>query len=79
LLSSVSIRPLYVLEKTVATFGTFFLLYQYTEHYIMPYIPTKEQTFWRSMLDLVLPFMARTRSSIDHGLELIIRTTRSAT
>lgn len=51
------IRPMYVLEKTVATFGTFFLLYQYTEHYIIPNIPQPGQSFWRSLLDLALPFM----------------------
>ncbi|PVG00734.1 hypothetical protein CPB86DRAFT_773612 [Serendipita vermifera] len=51
------IRPLYVLEKTVATFGTFFLLYQYTEHYIMPQIPNINQNFVKSLLDLALPFM----------------------
>jgi sterol O-acyltransferase len=52
-----SIRPLYVLEKTIATFGTFFLLYQYTEHYIMPHIPQPGQSFIFSFLDLALPFM----------------------
>lgn len=51
------IRPLYVFEKTVATFGTFTLLYTITEHYIMPLTPTPDQPFWRSMLDLALPFM----------------------
>ncbi|KAG8819609.1 hypothetical protein FRC17_010375 [Serendipita sp. 399] len=55
------IRPMYVLEKTVATFGTFFLLYQYTEHYIMPFIPgpgqTTGQSFVHNLLDLALPFM----------------------
>ncbi|QRW02976.1 sterol O-acyltransferase [Ceratobasidium sp. AG-Ba] len=51
------IRPMYVFEKTVATFGTFTLLYTITEHYIMPLIPTSEQSFWRSMVDLALPFM----------------------
>lgn len=51
------IRPFYVLEKTIATFGTFFLLYQYTEHYIMPHVPKPGQSFWHSLLDLALPFM----------------------
>jgi sterol O-acyltransferase len=48
-----------VLEKTIATFGTFFLLYQYTEHYIMPHVPdaSRGQSFARSLLDLALPFM----------------------
>ncbi|KZV94583.1 MBOAT-domain-containing protein [Exidia glandulosa HHB12029] len=53
------IRPLYVLEKTVATFGTFALLYTVTEHSIIPLIPSpgSEYPFWRSVLDLALPFM----------------------
>ena len=51
------IRPMYIFEKTVATFGTFTLLYTITEHYIMPLIPTSEQSFARSMLDLALLFM----------------------
>ncbi|EJD47986.1 MBOAT-domain-containing protein [Auricularia subglabra TFB-10046 SS5] len=53
------IRPLYVLEKTVATFGTFALLYTVTEHSIIPLIPSpgSDQPFWRSLLDLTLPFM----------------------
>ncbi|KAF8603802.1 MBOAT-domain-containing protein [Ceratobasidium sp. AG-I] len=51
------IRPMYVFEKTVATFGTFTLLYTITEHYIIPLTPTPEQPFWRSMIDLALPFM----------------------
>ncbi|CCM02576.1 uncharacterized protein FIBRA_04679 [Fibroporia radiculosa] len=51
------IRPLYVFEKTVATFGTFALLYTVTESFIIPLTPTPEQTVWRSLLDLSLPFM----------------------
>ncbi|TFK39815.1 MBOAT, membrane-bound O-acyltransferase family-domain-containing protein [Crucibulum laeve] len=51
------IRPLYVFEKTVATFGTFALLYTVTESFILPYTPTKDQSFFRSLLDLALPFM----------------------
>ncbi|THH07400.1 hypothetical protein EW145_g3410 [Phellinidium pouzarii] len=51
------IRPLYVFEKTVATFGTFALLYTITENFILPLVPTKEQSFFRSLLDLALPFM----------------------
>ncbi|KAJ1306733.1 hypothetical protein OPQ81_007721 [Rhizoctonia solani] len=51
------IRPMYIFEKTVATFGTFTLLYTITEHYIMPLTPTSDQSFARSMLDLALPFM----------------------
>ncbi|EKM50488.1 uncharacterized protein PHACADRAFT_178226 [Phanerochaete carnosa HHB-10118-sp] len=51
------IRPLYVFEKTVATFGTFALLYTVTENFIFPLTPTKDQSFLRSLLDLALPFM----------------------
>ncbi|KZV68234.1 MBOAT-domain-containing protein [Peniophora sp. CONT] len=50
------IRPLYVFEKTVATFGTFALLYSVTETYILPASRVK-QSFAMSMLDLALPFM----------------------
>ena len=48
---------MYVFEKTVATFGTFALLYTVTESFILPLIPTREQSFSRSLLDLALPFM----------------------
>jgi len=51
------LRPLYLLEKTVATFGTFTLLYTVTEHYIIPLTPNSEQPFFRSIVDLILPFM----------------------
>lgn len=51
------IRPLYVFEKTVATFGTFVLLYTVTESFIIPLTPTPDQSFFRSLLDLSLPFM----------------------
>jgi sterol O-acyltransferase len=51
------IRPLYVFEKTVATFGTFALLYTVTESFILPYTPHANQSFLRSLLDLALPFM----------------------
>jgi sterol O-acyltransferase len=49
---------MYVFEKTVATFGTFALLYSVTDLFILPQIPrTFEQSFFRSLLDLALPFM----------------------
>ncbi|KAG5643095.1 hypothetical protein DXG03_001559 [Asterophora parasitica] len=51
------IRPIYVLEKTVATFGTFALLYSVTETFILPYTPKFDQSILRSLLDLALPFM----------------------
>ena len=45
-------------EKTVATFGTFALLYTITENFILPLVPTsRQQSFFRSLLDLALPFM----------------------
>ena len=44
-------------EKTVATFGTFALLYTVTESVIIPLTPSPEQSFWRSLLDLSIPFM----------------------
>ena len=48
---------MYVFEKTVATFGTFALLYTVTESFILPLTPTPDQSFFRSLLDLALPFM----------------------
>jgi sterol O-acyltransferase len=51
------IRPLYLFEKTVATFGTFALLYTVTESFIIPLTPTPNQSFLRSLLDLAMPFM----------------------
>ncbi|KAF8630153.1 hypothetical protein AX15_003103 [Amanita polypyramis BW_CC] len=51
------IRPLYIFEKTAATFGTFALLYTVTERLIIPYTPTSDQPFLRSLIDLALPFM----------------------
>ncbi|KAF7309847.1 O-acyltransferase [Mycena indigotica] len=51
------IRPLYVFEKTVATFGTFALLYTVTETFILPRANVGNSSFARAMLDLSLPFM----------------------
>ena len=52
------IRPLHVFERTVATFGTFALLYTTTETFILPYTnPSPDQSFARTLLDLALPFM----------------------
>lgn len=52
------IRPLYLFEKTVGTFGTFALLYTVTETFILPYTnPGPDQSFARTLLDLALPFM----------------------
>lgn len=58
-----SIRPLYVLEKTLATFGTFFVIYAITEHVIFPSHeaskanPIRADSFIGAALDLILPFM----------------------
>ncbi|KAG8923322.1 hypothetical protein FRC02_011219 [Tulasnella sp. 418] len=51
------IRLFYVFEKTVAFLGTFTLLYTTAEHYIIPLTPQPDQNFFRSLLDLALPFM----------------------
>lgn len=56
-MSSSSIRPEYVFEKTVAFMGSFALLYTVTESFIMPLTPSPDQSFFRSLLDLALPFM----------------------
>ncbi|GAA5959794.1 hypothetical protein JCM21900_001017 [Sporobolomyces salmonicolor] len=53
-----SIRPLYVFEKTLATFGTFTLLILIVEHAILPVTPSDEDSFFASMLDLAVPFTA---------------------
>ncbi|ETS64350.1 hypothetical protein PaG_01197 [Moesziomyces aphidis] len=52
-----TIRPLYVLEKTLATFGTFLVIYVITEHWIMPFTPTPETPFLRTFLQLAVPMM----------------------
>lgn len=58
-----TIRPLYVLEKTLATFGTFFIILAITEHVIIPNHeasksnPVRADNFIAAALDLVMPFM----------------------
>ncbi|SNX87432.1 related to acyl-CoA sterol acyltransferase [Melanopsichium pennsylvanicum] len=52
-----TIRPLYVLEKTLATFGTFLVIYVITEHWIMPFTPTADTPFLRTFLQLAVPMM----------------------
>lgn len=52
-----SVRPLYVLEKTLATFGTFFVIYVITEHFIIPHSPTKDTPLLPIFLKLALPMM----------------------
>lgn len=51
------IRPTYIFEKTVAFMGSFALLYTVAECFIIPLTPTPDQSFFRSLLDLALPFM----------------------
>lgn len=51
------IRPIYIFEKTVAFMGSFALLYTVAECFIIPLTPTPDQSFFRSLLDLALPFM----------------------
>ncbi|KAG1888932.1 MBOAT, membrane-bound O-acyltransferase family-domain-containing protein [Suillus fuscotomentosus] len=51
------IRPVYIFEKTVAFMGSFALLYTVAECFIIPLTPTPDQSFFRSLLDLALPFM----------------------
>ena len=51
------LRPLVVLEKIIATFGTFSLIYLITEHYIMPYTPKPGESLIKSYINLALPMM----------------------
>jgi sterol O-acyltransferase len=41
----------------IATLGTFVLLYTVTESFILPYTYSPNQSFFRLLLDLALPFM----------------------
>ncbi|WVQ74465.1 hypothetical protein IAR50_004066 [Cryptococcus sp. DSM 104548] len=52
-------RPLVVLEKIVATFGTFSLIYTITEHYIMPHLPKEGDSLSliKSFISLALPMI----------------------
>lgn len=54
-----SMRPLVVLEKIIATFGTFSLIYTITEHYIMPLLPTEGDTksLFKSYISLAGPML----------------------
>jgi sterol O-acyltransferase len=52
-----AIRPLYVLEKVLATFGTFFVIYVITEHWIMPKQPDPSTPILRTFLELAVPMM----------------------
>ncbi|WVQ93034.1 hypothetical protein IAU59_000098 [Kwoniella sp. CBS 9459] len=52
-----TMRPLVVVEKIVATLGTFSLIYTITEHYIMPILPKPGDSLIRSFINLALPMM----------------------
>ncbi|KAL1406214.1 Sterol O-acyltransferase 2 (Sterol-ester synthase 2) [Vanrija albida] len=52
-----TMRPLYILEKVLATFGTFSLIYTVTEHYIMPYTPKPGDSLFHAFAQLALPMM----------------------
>jgi len=52
-----TMRPLVVVEKVVATLGTFSLIYLITEHYIMPFTPKPEDSLLKSFINLALPMM----------------------
>ncbi|KAI7875901.1 hypothetical protein K492DRAFT_135997 [Lichtheimia hyalospora FSU 10163] len=51
------IRPWYVFEKTVATLGSFLLLYITTERYILPKLYDPNTSDLRVSIELLLPFM----------------------
>ncbi|GAA5838863.1 hypothetical protein JCM11251_003722 [Rhodosporidiobolus azoricus] len=52
-----TIRPLYLLEKVTATFGTFSLLVLIVEHYVLPVnTGAGDASFVSNLLDLALPF-----------------------
>lgn len=51
------IRPWYLFEKILATFGTFFLLYVNTETYIIPILPNVSTSFYHTMVQMLFPFM----------------------
>lgn len=50
-------NPFVVLEKIIATFGTFSLIYLITEHYILPFLPKPEDSMFKSFLNLALPMI----------------------
>lgn len=52
-----TVRPLYLLEKALATFGTFFVIYVITEHWIMPRQPSPDTPLLHTFLELAVPMM----------------------
>lgn len=51
-----SIRPLYILEKTLATFGTFSILVLIVDSFILPVTSRTDTPLFGFVLDLALPF-----------------------
>nr|BBE10603.1 sterol O-acyltransferase [Rhodotorula toruloides] len=51
-----SIRPLYILEKTLATFGTFSILVLIVDSFILPVTSRTDTPLFGFILDLALPF-----------------------
>ncbi|KAI7851655.1 MBOAT, membrane-bound O-acyltransferase family-domain-containing protein [Circinella umbellata] len=51
------IRPWYVLEKSLATLGSFLLLYVTTERYILPKLYDSDMSDLRVIVELLFPFM----------------------
>ncbi|WWC91037.1 uncharacterized protein L201_005977 [Kwoniella dendrophila CBS 6074] len=52
-----TMRPMVVVEKIIATLGTFSLIYTITEHYILPMIPKPGDSLIKSFINLALPMM----------------------
>nr|ODO03902.1 sterol O-acyltransferase [Cryptococcus depauperatus CBS 7855] len=53
-----TMRPLVVLEKIAATFGTFSLIYTITEHYIIPHMPDEgTESLGTTFIKLALPML----------------------
>ncbi|KAI9488524.1 MBOAT, membrane-bound O-acyltransferase family-domain-containing protein [Zychaea mexicana] len=55
--SVLRIRPWYVLEKSLATLGSFLLLYVTTERYILPKLYDPDMSDFRVIVELLFPFM----------------------
>lgn len=62
-----TVRPLYLLEKALATFGTFFVIYVITEHWIMPRQPDPSTPLVKTFLELAVPMMLNVRTACCFG------------
>lgn len=60
-------RPLYLLEKALATFGTFFVIYVITEHWIMPHQPDPSTPLLQTFLELAVPMILNVSLSAGGG------------